>query len=418
MNPHVRALYSFNSVSLVGGTIYGLYYGIFLYKHTFSLSVLALDSLFGGFGTWSGYVLGVYCIRRYGYGRCIKLAFGLWATVSFATALLAGHIAEWFIAIAVIKALPAGLFAAANDTIMLREVGQGARRSFFQLDLAMEFIVTIVLPPLVGALVRGTGGYPLAFAVAGCLYLAALFIPARLPKPDVSLQLREIVRIFRRPLYPQQAANRTLASGFNQLNAFVLTILPFLLMKNELMIGTLTSVTAIAAAVAALVVRRVRAHHALRLGFGAHGLRSIISLLFVCAWSAPFMAGWQLLCKLVTPLHDPVQQSMDIHNDSLILGRDIRHQALHLNLLNNTLLMLGSTAAYSLFFVVTRSTGDNQRLVLQGLIISYAGWRLISLAVSTWINRRAIAIAKGTRVPLRPVAVLRIKLQPLFSLAQ
>jgi|GEM_PF-4740976 len=415
MNPHVRALYSFNGVSLVGGTIYGLYYGIFLYKHTFSLSVLALDGLFGGFGTWAGYVLGVYCIRRYGYGTCIKLAFGLWAAVSFATALLAGHIAEWFILIAVIKALPAGLFAAVNDTIMLREVAQGARRSFFQLDLAMEFIATIVLPPLIGAMVRGSGGYPLAFAVAGCLYLAALCIPVRLPKPDVSLEPREIVRIFRRPLYPQQAANRTLASGFNQLNAFVLTILPFLLIKNELMIGTLTSVTAVVAAIAALVVRRIRAHHALRLGFGAHGVRSIISLLFVCAWSAPFMAGWQLLCKLVTPLHDPVQQSMDIHNDSLILGRDLKRQALHLNLLNNTLLMLGSTAAYSLFFVVTRSTGDNQRLVLQGLVITYAGWRLLSLAVSAWINRSAVALTEGAPAPVRPVTALRMKLRPLLS---
>lgn len=385
----IRTLYIFNALSLVGGTVYGLYYGIFLYKNTFSLSVLALDGLLGGFGTWLGYMMGAIAIKKLGYGCCLKIAFGLWAVVSFGTAAAAHHIAEWFMVIAIFKTLPAGICAAACDAIMLREIRNDSRGSFLQIKLGLEFLVAVILPATVGALIRYTQGYELAFVVAGFVYCLAFLIPVKLPRPELHFTLKELGGVFKRPLYTLHATNRTLGAGFNQINAFALMIVPFLMLKDEMKMGLLTSGVALVACVVSFAAPKIKAHRKLKVGYTAYGVRGLFSLLFVCFWSAPVLAIWQLIGKLATPLHDPLQQNLDIHNDKLIMGDDVREKALHINVLNNTLLLLGATAAYGTFFFITKAAAGHQQLVLQLLIMSFAAWRFANLALSSKINAKA-----------------------------
>lgn len=380
----------FSAASLIGGTIYGLYYGIFLYKNTFSLSVLAVDGLLGGFGAWLGYLAGVMIIRRFGYKVPIRTSLIMWAIIAFATALIAGQIAEWFMLIAIVKALPAGIFLAVNDTIMLRDVKIKARSGMLQLILAMEFIVSIILPGIVGAMISFSGGYEWAFLTAGLVYILASLLPCNLPRPNVSFSLRGLVPILKRPLYKHHAINRTAAAGFNQLNAFALTIIPFLLLENELSVGLLTSLSALIAALIALAARKIKHKHHLLLGYSAYGIRSVAALCFVVLWSAPVMVLWQLVGKLVTPFHDPLQKSIDIHNDTLIMGQNAREKALEINVLNNTLVLIGTTVAFGGFLLLTSAGASEQRSILQMLIMVYAAWRFINLAISAKINKWAM----------------------------
>lgn len=386
---YVRTMYTFTTISWVGGMVYGLYYGIFLYRSTFSLSVLALDGLFGGVGTWLGYVIGVAMVRRWGYGATIKTALVLWAAIAFGTALIAQHIAEWFILLAVLKTIPAGLYTATCDTIMLREMKTRTRGKFLQAILAIEFLVSVIMPSAVGALVGLSYGYRLAFIIAGVIYALGLLVRIALPKPQLSFSVRQMLTIFRRPLYRRHAANRTAAAGFNQLNAFVLTIIPFLMLKDELKMGLLTSACALTAGLVSLMMRRTKPKQHLRLGYSAYVIRSISSLLFVMIWTAPVLYMWQLISKLITPMHDPLQQGLDIHNDSLIMGESVQQNALHINVLNNTLLFVGTTVAYGGFYCLTHTAMGQERAILQTLILSYAAWRFINLAVSARINSLA-----------------------------
>lgn len=409
VDPYIRTLYSFNALSLVGGIVYGLYYGVFLYKNTFSLSVLAIDGLLGGVGCWLGYVLAIYLIRKMGYGRSLKAAFVLWAFVCFLTAIIAGHIAQWFMLLAVLKALPGGMSTATTDTIMLREVKHTARDGFLQVKLALEFLATVILPTLVGALLHFKAGYQLAFLLAGIIYLAAIFIPVKLPKRELHFNLREVFGTFKRPLYPRHAANRTMAAGFNQLNGFVIMIIPFLLLRDELKLGLLTSAIALLASVVSLLMRKVRTEKKMKLGYASYTVRALMGGLFIMSWTAPVLMVWQLINKVATPLHDPLQQGLDIHNDSLIMGKDVQTKALHINILNNTLLLVGTTVAYGAFYFITRLEPHNQQHLLQVLILCFAGWRFINLAVSANINAKAKLLATRpvphelARVPLLQV---------------
>ncbi|HET8708847.1 MAG TPA: hypothetical protein VFL85_01050, partial [Candidatus Saccharimonadales bacterium] len=353
-DPYVRTLYAFNALSLVGGIVYGLYYGVFLYKNTFSLSVLAIDGLLGGLGCWLGYVLAIYLVRRLGYGRSLKIAFVVWAFVCFLTACIAGHIAQWFMLLAVLKALPGGMSTATTDAIMLREVKLQARDSFLQVKLALEFMATVILPTVVGALLHFSAGYQLAFLLAGIIYLSAVFVPVHLPKPLLQLNVREVLGMFKRPLYPRHAANRTLAAGFYQLNGFVIMIIPFLLLQDELKLGLLTSAIALLASIVSLAVRKVKTEKKMKLGYASYTVRALTGGLFIMSWTAPVLMVWQLINKVATPLHDPLQQGLDIHNDSLIMGTDVQAKALHINILNNTLLLVGTTVAYGAFYFITR----------------------------------------------------------------
>lgn len=384
---YVRTLYVFNTISLVGGTMYGLYYGVFLYRHTFSLSVLAIDGLLGGFGLWLGYVLGAYIIRRFGYGVTYRTAFALWTAIALATSLLTNHIADIFMILAVLKALPSGMYNVASDTVMLREIKTGVRSGFFQIKLALEFVATIVLPPLVGALIAYSGGYTWAFVASAAVYAGGLFVRLRLPRPAVSIAWRDMLTTIRRPYYVHHALNRTLANGFNQLNGFAYTIIPFLLLRNELSMGLLTSAISLVAVLVALGARRIKQQHGLRVSYGAYSVRALASLLFVNSWTAPLMVAWQLVGKVMTPLHDPMQQSLDIQNDGLVLGKDMQRQALQINVLNNTLALLGTTVAFGAFLFIMHAGAEQQRNILQALIVVYASWRFVNLTASKLINR-------------------------------
>jgi hypothetical protein len=223
-----------------------------------------------------------------------------------------------------------------------------------------------------------------------------------LPKPKLQIHFTETLQILRRPFYRQHAANRLSASGFNQLNGFVIMIIPFLMLQDEFKVGILTSVTALVAGVVSLLMRRVKPTKRLRVGYLAYGIRALASVAFVFVWTAPLLMLWQLVSKLMTPLHDPLQQGLDIHNDSLIMGEDVRQQALHINLLNNTLLLVGTTVAYGVFFAITHVAAGQQRYVLQILILGYAAWRFVNLTISVRINTKATAITlpAGERLSL------------------
>lgn len=359
-----------------------------MYKNTFSLSVLAVDGLLSGFGLWLGYLAGVVAIKHFGYGNCLKAAFCIWAVVSFATAVVAGQIMDWFMILAVLKALPAGMYAATIDTIMLRETTHGWRHNFLQIKLAFEFFAGIMLPTLIGALISYAKGYELAFVLAGFVYLIALSIPLRLPRPEMNLSVKGVIETFRRPLYPQHATNRTAAAGFNQLNAFAVMIIPFLILQDEMKVGLVTSLIALTAGIISLAIRKTASHQRVKLGYTAYTIRGLASLIFVTFWTAPLMIFWQMVNKLSTPLHDPLHQGLDIQNDSLILGENLQERALNLNILNNTLILLGTTVAYGVFLLASQMSGQPQ-LVLQSLVLTYAGWRLFNLTATIWINKKA-----------------------------
>lgn len=385
---HAHMLQVLTGVSIVGGILYGLYYGIFLYKQTFSLQILALDGLLGGLGLWMGYIIGVRILKRFGYNACYKISFGIMATTAFLTAIIANNVTDWFMLLAVLKTLPAGLFASATDTIMVRESTKPARQSFLQKKLALEFGAAVVLPPLVGLLVSSHNGYRIAFILSGMMYVLALFIPLRLEKPDVTLSVKDMLKIFKRPHYKEHAANRTAAAGFNQLNGFVGMLVPFLLLNNETSVGLLSSLIALVAAGVSVYATKLKPQRRISMGYVAYCIRSITSVSFVLIWTAPVMILWQLVSKLVTPLHDPLQQSIDFDNDSLILGEDVKQQALQINLLNNSLVFFGSTMAYGALMYIASAAQNNQAYVLQSLIVGFALWRMINLSVAVWINRR------------------------------
>lgn len=391
INPYVRVLYIANLVSLVGGSIYGLYYGVFLYKETFSLSVLAMNGLLGGLGTWLGYIAGILLLRRFGYSACFKISFAIMSAVAFFTAVVSGRIADWYMLLAVARTIPAGIYTASVDTMMIREFQSKLRNSFLQIKMSIEFTVSVVLPIVVGAVISQAGGYRLSFILAGGLYAAALLLPLHLPKPHVTLHVSEIIRTFKRPFYKRHAVNRTAAAGFNQINGFVVMIIPFIMIKDEFSVGILMSIFALAAAVVSLKVRHVKQDDKLKVGFIAYCVRCAMSFLFVFSWTAPIMIAWQLINKLVTPLHDPLQQGLDIDNDSLIMGKDLQEKALNINVLNNTLLFIGSTAAYAAFLFITKAASNQQALTLQLLVISFALWRFVNLSATAWINRQATA---------------------------
>jgi hypothetical protein len=207
--------------------------------------------------------------------------------------------------------------------------------------------------------------------------------------------------VLHRPWYAPQAVNRTMAAGLNQLNAFALAIIPFLLLSDELSVGLLTSASGVVAAIVALSARRVKPRRQLTVGYGAYGLRGLAAVAFVSFWTAPLMVVWQIIGKLATPLHDPLQQSLDIHNDSLIQGESSKRQALAINLLNKTLVLIGSTLAFGGFLAINAASGAHQTVILQALILIFAAWRFVNLGWSARINRQTLA---GIRY--RPLPVL------------
>lgn len=401
----LRQLYIFMVLSGLGTTMYGAYYSIFLYNHTLDLKILIIDNLVAALTGWTGYLIGTFVIHRSGYGRAMRLSFLSAMVCAEATWLLVAHVSEVYVLLALLRGLSGGIYTAVVAAYLLKEVRKHDRSDYYFLSMALSLCIGIVMPVAIGAIVSYFGGFKVTFLLAAGLSAIGVVLPLghnRRPRSEVSLG--GIVGLTRTPHFKEYALNRVLVDGADQLNAFLLAIVPFLIVKSVFGVGVISSIIGVAAAAAAYISRRYKLRRQIELGYiGGFG-RILGNLLLVGSWSAVGLVIRGLAVQLLSVFTDPIANKINISNLEKLLGDEAGNKTLEVDLLNATLTLGGQACALSLFLLFLTTTHLTNRGALQTILVIYPLWKLASYLWIQQLNRRLRR--RTARPPLAPLAPL------------
>lgn len=384
-----RELYIFSFINLLGGSAYGMYYGIFLYRQSFDIRVLVIDSLLVSIATWAGYLLGTAWIHKHGYKLALRASFLLMLAVSIVTLLLMNHIRELYPLLSLARGLPGGLYAAVTDIFLLQELSAAKRSKYLNLNLSIQFIVTVMLPFLLGGIIKFASGYTDVFLLAAAIYLVALCLPvSERRNTSKTFNIRGELKVLRKPGIREFSINNALASGADQLNALLLGIVPFLLFKSELKVGSFTSFIAIAAAVISLIANRTNFGQQIKLGFVGNSGRFVSNLILCLSWTPWALMVQGMINKAMSPLNDPIAQKLQLDNASAILGRELHDKALALNLVSATVSLIGKSSALAAFLLILSINQAGEITILRYLLVTYALWKIVNYIWIVGMQRR------------------------------
>lgn len=371
-----RELYLFTVVSMLGGAVYGLYYGIFLYRNSLDLKVLVIDSLLVALSGWIGYMVGTFWIHRSGYLKAMRLSFILLFLTSVLTLLLIDSIRTIYPLLSVMRGLPGGIYASIIDVFLLKELSSLKRGRYLNLNLSMEFTIAIIIPVLIGLIIKFSG-YRAVFLLAGLVYLAALFLPINYNKrPHSRVGLEDELHLMKLPGIKEFNFNTALTNGADQLNILLIAIVPFLIFRDELKVGSFTSVVAIVAAAVSFWFRNRRYDTQIRWGYFGNFGRLLSNFGLSIFWNPVALVFQGMINKSMSPLNDPVFRRLRVDNATKILGDELSSEALQMDMINATMAFIGECGALAIFLVILSFDSGHQILALRALLVVYGLWKI------------------------------------------
>jgi hypothetical protein len=377
----VNELYEYTVITLVAGTFFGFFYGIFLYKNTFNIKILLLDLLISSVAALIGYFFGTYVTHQKGYLITLRFSLLLASLAALFAYLKASEIALIFGYIAIIKGASAGIYASVFDIYLLRELNQRQKGRYLYLNLSIEFIVTTITPVLVGGLLSFGGSYQLTFLIASILYFGAVWLPKQYnKKPKCNLSLKDALAITKKPHFLEFGSNLIVGSGADQLNVFMITIIPYLILKNEFGVGVLAGLAAIVAAVTAYYLKNVKGESQHKVGYAGGIGRFVGNIFLAFYWTTPVLVIRGLFNNVFAVFYDPAFRKAQIGNAEMILGKDINNQALELVFLEAILAFIGKFGAVLIFLTILASESGSQSTIIRWLLLVYAVWKIADYA--------------------------------------
>jgi len=398
-----KELYIFTTLGLIAGTIFGLYYGIFLYRNSLDIKVLVIDTLLVSISGWMGYIIGVFYIHKSGYLKTLKLSFLLLFLSCLLTLYLIRSIRTTYPLISIARGVPLGIGLAVFDTFLLKEFISKSRGKFFSINLSIEFATAVLVPFALGAVILYAGGYKTTFLLAALVYLAAFFVPVRYNKrPHSDTKLSDELKLLKQKGIKEFNINTVMTSGMDELNVLLFAIVPFLLLGNEVKVGSLISLVAIVAGLTAFLSRNFRYKRQIKLGYVGNIGRLLSNTLLSVSWT-PFAVVVQTLAnKSLAAFNDPIFRKLRLNAAEEALGAELNKEALEFNLISATMTLLGQVMALGVFLLILSLPNENQITALRYLLTIYGFWKLINYIWVINMRRRFRLMGKETA---RPVTV-------------
>lgn len=368
------------------------FYSILLYKATNDISVLILEYLVFCVSCWVGIVLGSFTFDRVGYLRLFRLSFLLNAAAAFIFFLYLDNIAEVFVALAVVRGIPEGLYWAGHHAFYLKEVRGSARGSFLNIMTSIILLLSIIVPVLSGALISLRNDYDLIFILASAIYLLAAFFPWKYNKiPRSKLTMAEIIRITKLPKFSWIGQMSIFQSMVAAIFTVIFSIIPFILIRDEFGVGAFISIIAFLSAIFTFAERNMKEKIKTTIGMFGYILYAIFTVFFAVVWTIPALGIRSIAVIFSDGISTPVLDDINIRNKEKFLGDFKNESTLELNLVIETIFMITRVITLSIMFFIFQSSELDQIVIIRVLLIIFAGWKLIQLI---WVRMMAKALKK------------------------
>ncbi len=291
----------------------GAFLSIFLWRASHDLTPIALYSGLSALMIPAAFLANGLLWRGIGAGASIRIGlFG--CGLSYLVILILGNDApHWVVLLGLLRGVAEGFYWSGFHLVTYDTTSDRDRDRYFGAQATASLLLTAALPPAAGAIiVAGTRvggayrGYQLVFALAAVVLMAAMVLAGRLPSAARGrLSLHRVATLARRNPDWRWVTRARLADGFTgSLAGLVLTILMFLVLKNEQQVGNFNGLmgllgVGISLGLAAFMKPQHRIACALA-GGALLVLSTFLLPLYLTAWA---IVGFGLLRAIGGPLY-------------------------------------------------------------------------------------------------------------------
>jgi MFS transporter, YQGE family, putative transporter len=233
---------AYTAANLLAGT----FLAIFLWRASHNLVPIALYSGLSALMIPLAFVANGLLWRGLGAGASIRL--GLFGNgLGYLIILLLGNEApNWVAGLGLMRGISEGFYWSGFHLVSYDTTSDRDRDRYFGAQATASLFLTAALPPAAGAIIVAGArlggpfrGYELVFALAAVVLTAAMVLAGRLPVGTRErLSVGRLVTLARRNPDWRWVTQARLTDGFTgSLMGLVLTILTFLMLKNEQQVG-------------------------------------------------------------------------------------------------------------------------------------------------------------------------------------
>ncbi len=353
----------------------GTFLSIFLWRASHDLTPIAIYSGLSAVMIPVAFLANGLVWRRLGAGASIRL--GLFGNgLSYLLILLLGTDApHWVVALGLLRGVSEGFYWSGFHLVSYDTTSDRDRDRYFGAQATASLLLTATLPPAAGAIIvagthiAGTDrGYQMVFALSTVVLMAAMVLAGQLPSAARQrLSLRRVATLARRNPDWRWVTRARLADGFTgSLVGLVLTILMFLVLKNEQQVGNFNGLmgllgVGISLALATFMKPQHRIACAL-VGGSLLVLSTFLLPLYLSAWA---IVGFGLLRAVGGPLHGNALAPVALQ----VIDRDPTPQAMRYDYIVHQELCLGLGRVLSIGCFLLLAAPINQMLLARIVVV-------------------------------------------------
>jgi hypothetical protein len=282
-----------------------------------------------------------------------------------------------YVFFAVFLGFPRGVYWATHHYFNLKELHGFSREVVINISQGIKLLLSILLPILAGSLITLRGDYKLIFFLSIIVYFFAAVFPFRFNKvPHSKLTMGEVVKITKKKCFDKYALLTMLITIFNTIFTLLFSIIPFLLIGEELGVGALASFVGIVAAFISIFECKISYRNRVKIGFLGYFLLGLVNVILSAIWSLPSLFLRSIGVTLSTATSDTIENAIDYETRELILGNFKNESALEMNLINETLHFIARVVTLTVLYLVVSRVEDVIQLI-RTLIILLAFGRFI-----------------------------------------
>ena len=375
LDPCARFLVFINGAYTAANLLAGTFLAIFLWRASHDLAPIAIYSGLSALMIPLAFISNGLIWRGIGAGASIRLGLFGNGFVYLLVLLLGNQAPHWVLALGLMRGIAEGFYWSGFHLVTYDTTCDEDRDRYFGAQATLNAFLGAALPPAAGAIIVAGGhaggpyvGYELVFALAAVLLMAAMVLAGRLPSAErPRLSLPRVIKLVRRNPDWEWVTWARLTDGFTgSLMGLVLTILTYLVLKNEQQVGNFNGLmgllgVAMSLGLVAFIKPQHRTIYAL-----VGGAMLVVSTLLLPL----YLTGWALLLfgllrAVGGPLHGNALAPVALQ----VIDRDPTPRAMRYDYIVHSELCLGIGRVLSIGCFLLLMTPVNQMLLARIVVV-------------------------------------------------
>jgi YQGE family putative transporter len=391
---------AYTAANLLAGT----FLSIFLWRASQNLTPIAVYSGLSALMIPLAFISNGLLWRGIGAGASIR--FGLFGNgfVYLLVLLMGNNAPNAVVLLGLLRGIAEGFYWSGFHLVSYDTTSDGDRDRYFGAQATATWLLTAVLPPAAGAIIvvgsrTGGGpyrGYELVFALAAVVLMAAMVLAGRLPSAARErLSVSRVATLVRRNPDWLWVTCARLTDGFTgSLLGLVLTILTFLVLKNEQQVGNFNGImgllgVGISLALATFMKPQHRTLCAL-VGGTMLVLSTLLLPLYLSGWA---LIAFGLLRAIGGPLHGNALAPVALK----VIDRDPAPRAMRYDYIVHQELCLGIGRVLSIGCFVLLAAPVNQMLLARIVVVIAGAAPMLIVAAFARIPQASPVLESDSR---------------------